>query len=368
MMLGAAALPLAQRISAQVRPAHTVISSANINNGGVNCCAKAMEILKGGGDTLDAVIAGVNIVELDPRDHSVGYGGLPNEDGVVELDASCMHGPTRRGGAVGALRGVKTPSKIAKLVMEQTDHMFLVGEGALRFAKAMGFKEEDLLTEEARLAWLVWKKSLRDSNGHTNWGPGLDAPPEKKKAGIDLQQLRKEFPQASEQLLAECIDYALNPPHGTINCIALNDKGEMSACTTTSGMAWKIPGRLGDSPILGGGLWLDQDIGGAGSTGRGEENIRACGAHTCVENMKHGMSPKEAALDALKRVVRNFDNDMDRLAKVDLDFYVLRKDGEYCGASLWGPRPNTPGPQFAVCTADGRSRNEASVYLMERKG
>jgi N4-(beta-N-acetylglucosaminyl)-L-asparaginase len=367
-MLGAAALPLARQAAAQVRPKNIVISSANINNGGVNCCAKAMEIIKGGGDTLDAVIAGVNIVELDPRDHSVGYGGLPNEDGVVELDASCMHGPTRRGGAVGALRGIKTPSKVAKLVMEQTDHMFLVGEGALRFAKAMGFKEEDLLTEESRLAWLVWKKSLRDPNGHTNWGPGLDAPPDKKKAVLDLQQFRKEFPQASEQLLAQCIDSAVNPPHGTINCIALNDKGEMSACTTTSGMAWKIPGRVGDSPIIGGGLWLDQDIGGAGSTGRGEENIRACGAHTCVENMRHGMSPKEAALDALKRVVRNFDGDMDRLTKVGLDFYVLRKDGEYCGASLWGPRPNEPGPQFSICMGDGRSRNEASVYLMERKG
>src|SRR5262249_49540829 len=152
VMLGAAALPLARPVAAQGRPKNIVISSANINNGGVNCCAKAMEIIRGGGDTLDAVIAGVNIVELDPRDHSVGYGGLPNEDGVVELDASCMHGPTRRGGAVGALRGIKTPSKVAKLVMEQTDHMFLVGEGALRFAKAMGLQEENLLTEEARIA------------------------------------------------------------------------------------------------------------------------------------------------------------------------------------------------------------------------
>jgi N4-(beta-N-acetylglucosaminyl)-L-asparaginase len=368
VMLGAAAIPLAQTAIAQARPKNIVISSANRNNGGVNCCAKAMEIVLAGGDTLDAVIAGVNIVELDPRDNSVGYGGLPNEDGIVELDASCMHGPSRRGGAVGALRGIKTPSKVAKLVMEQTDHMFLVGEGALRFAKAMGFKEEDLLTEESRLAWLVWKKSLRDPNGHTNWGPGLDAPPEKKKAGLDLRQLKKEFPQAGEDFLAQCIDYALHPPHGTINCIVLNEKGEMSAVTTTSGMAWKIPGRVGDSPIIGGGLWLDQDVGGAGSTGRGEENIRACGAHTCVENMRHGMPPKEAALDALKRVVRNFDNDMDRLAKVELDFYVLRKDGEYCGASLWGPRAGARGPEFAVCTGDRGSRTEPSVYLLERKG
>src|SRR5215468_2498527 len=176
IMLGAAAVPMVQKIAAQGRPKIIAISSANRNNGGINCCAKAVETIKGGGDTLDAVIAGVNIVELDPRDTSVGYGGLPNEEGVVELDASCMHGPSRRAGAVGALQGIKTPSLVAKTVMEQTDHMFLVGEGALRFAKAQGFQEEDLLTEESRLAWLVWKKSLRDANGHNNWGDGLDAP------------------------------------------------------------------------------------------------------------------------------------------------------------------------------------------------
>jgi N4-(beta-N-acetylglucosaminyl)-L-asparaginase len=366
VMLGAAVLPMAQKIGAQSRPKTIVISSANRNNGGINCCAKAVEVIKGGGDTLDAVIAGVNIVELDPRDNSVGYGGLPNEEGIVELDASCMHGPTRRGGAVGALRNIKTPSKVAKAVMEQTDHMFLVGEGALKFARAMGFKEDDLLTDESRTQWLIWKKSLRDGNNHTNWGPGLDAPPAKKKGALDLQQLKKEFPHAGEDLLAEAIQNAVNPPHGTINCIALNEKGEMSAVTTTSGMAWKIPGRVGDSPIIGGGLWLDQDIGGAGSTGRGEENIRACGAHTVVENMRHGMSPKEAMLDALKRVVRNFDNDMERLAQVDLDFYALRKDGEYASASLWGPRGNAA-KRFAVCTSDRESRHEDSIFLLERK-
>ena len=365
-MLGAAALPMAQKIGAQSRPKIIAISSANRNNGGINCCAKAVEVIKGGGDTLDAVIAGVNIVELDPRDNSVGYGGLPNEEGVVELDASCMHGPTRRGGAVGALRNIKTPSKVAKAVMEQTDHMFLVGEGALKFARIMGFKEENILTEESRIQWLIWKKSLRDGNNHNNWGPGLDTPPAKKKGALDLEQLKKEFPHAGEEMLAEAIQNATNPPHGTINCIALNEKGEMSAVTTTSGMAWKIPGRVGDSPIIGGGLWLDQDIGGAGSTGRGEENIRACGAHTIVENMRHGMSPKEATLDALKRVVRNFDNDMERLTQVDLDFYALRKDGEYASASLWGPRGNAA-KRFAVCTSDRESHHEDCTFLMERK-
>lgn len=377
-LLSAAAAPLA-RADDQTgagRARRIVISSANRFDGGIHCCAKALEIIQGGGDTLDAVIAGVNLVELDPRDNSVGYGGLPNEDGVVELDASCMHGPTRRGGAVGALRNIKTPSRVARAVMEQTDHMFLAGEGALRFARAMGFKEEDLLTEESRIAWVAWKKSLKDPSGHSNWGPGLDAPPERKGLGAGAPERRREevieelkamFPRAAEEVLANAWEYATHPPHGTIHCIALNERGEMSAVTTTSGMAWKIAGRLGDSPILGAGLWLDQDVGGAGSTGRGEENIRVCGAHTCVENMRRGMTPKEAALDALKRVARNFDSDMERLAPVDLSFYVLRKDGEYCGASLWDRPPRGARAQFAVATDPGGSRHENSVYLLERK-
>jgi N4-(beta-N-acetylglucosaminyl)-L-asparaginase len=364
-MIGAAVLPMLRTAAGQSRPRNIVISTANRNNGGVNCCARAMELIRSGADTLDAVVAGVNIVELDPRDSSVGYGGLPNEDGVVELDASCIHGPSRRGGAVGALRNIKTPSKVAQKVALETDHMMLVGEGALRFAKAYGFPEENLLTEEARLQWLVWKRSLRDPSGHTNWESGVDAPP--KPPAKKIGELKRMFPEAGEELLAEALRNAANPPHGTINCIALNEKGEMSAVTTTSGMAFKIPGRVGDSPIIGGGLWLDQDIGGAGSTGRGEENLRVCGAHTIVENMRHGMTPKEAALDALKRVARNFDNDEKRLRAVELDFYALRKDGEYAGATLWGPRPDRGTPQFAVCTGPGESRQENSVYLLEWK-
>jgi len=367
VMLGAAALPVIRMVSAKPAPPVVVISSANRLNGGVNCCAKAMELIKAGGDTLDAVVAGVNIVELDPRDSSVGYGGLPNEEGVVQLDASVVHGPSRRMGSVGAIEGIKTPSKVAQRVMEDTDHMMLVGAGALKFAKAEGFQEENLLTEESRLQWLVWKRSLRDRGGHSNWGPGLDAPPEQQKTAY-LQELKREFPWASDELLAEAIENAYHPPHGTINCIALNQKGEMSAVTTTSGLAWKISGRVGDSPIIGGGLWLDQDVGGAGSTGRGEENLRVCGAHTVVENMRHGMAPKEAALDALERVARNFNRDRKRLEAIDLNFYVLRKDGEYAGASLWD-KPSiqaTRSAQFAVCTADGGSRQENSVFLYAR--
>ena len=352
---GLALAAAAPQVSSAAAPKNIVIASGN----GLRACTQAMELLKAGADTLDAVIAGVNILELDPEVTSVGYGGLPNEEGVRELDASVMHGPTRRCGAVAGIRNIKTPSKVAKLVMERTDHIMLVGEGALNFARAMGFEEQPQLTEKARLAWLVWKESLRDQVGHNNWGEGLDAPPHAKPTAW----LKEMFPHADEETLAWAREVAIHPPTGTINCLALNSKGEMSGVTTTSGLAWKIPGRAGDSPIIGAGLYVDQDVGAAGSTGRGEENIRIAGAHTIVENMRHGMTPQEACLDALKRIARNFDNDRERLMKIGIDFYALRKDGAYCGASLWNGirRP----AQFTV-NDGGESRFEPCVTLLQR--
>jgi N4-(beta-N-acetylglucosaminyl)-L-asparaginase len=359
-ILSSALLPAARAAMPAGAQKNIVISSAN----GLRACERAMDFLKDGKDTLDAVVAGVNIVEEDPEDNSVGYGGLPNEEGVVELDASLMHGPTRRCGSVAALRNIKTPSKVAQLVMEHSDHVMLVGEGALRFARAHGFEETNLLTDKSRLAWLVWKQSLRDPSGHSNWGPGLDAPPKKPGAA-----LRKQFPGVDDETLEWAWHMAKKPLTGTINCLALNTRGEMSGVTTTSGLAWKIPGRVGDSPILGAGVWVDQDVGAAGSTGRGEENIRVAGAHTIVENMRHGMSAKEACLDALKRVARNFDNDRGRLAQFDLNFYALRKDGDYAGAALWNAveqRGVWVSRKFAV-NDGGASRLEDCVYLLERK-
>ena len=244
-LAGASALAVRQALAAAetVSPAAVkpiVISSAN----GLQASAKAMEMIQQGADALDAVVAGVNIVEDDPKDTSVGYGGLPNEDGVVELDACVMHGATGRGGGVAALQNIKNPSKVAKLVMERTDHVLLVGAGALRFAKAHGFKEEDLLTEESREAWLRWKETVSDKD---DWLP---------PHGIDS----KDVGQGNESPLRH---------HGTINCDAIDLKGNISGCTTTSGMAFKLAGRVGDSPILGAGLWVDNDVGAAGSTGRG---------------------------------------------------------------------------------------------------
>ena len=346
--------------SGAASPKEIVIASSN----GERACAKAMEILKAGGDTLNAVVAGVNINEEDPEDTSVGYGGLPNEEGVVELDASVMHGPTRRCGSVASLRGIKTPSKVARLVMERTDHIMLVGEGALRFALSQGFHEENLLTENSRLAWLVWKQSLRDAGGNNNWTDGLDAPPSKPNSN-----LQDRFPGIEKKVLAWATEVAARPPTGTINCLALNSKGEMSGVTTTSGLAWKIPGRVGDSPIIGAGLYVDQDVGAAGSTGRGEENIRVAGAHTVVENMRHGMAPKEACLDCLKRIARNFGDDRKRLARFDINFYALRKDGAYGSASLWSGQSRDGKfvrRQFVVNEGTA-SRLEDCAYLLERR-
>lgn len=350
-LAGAAFTPAAL---AQSRPASEVaVSSAN----GVPCCNKAVEVMRGGGDTLDAAIAGVNIQELDPEDASVGYGGLPNEEGVVELDSCVMHGPTRRAGSVASIRGIKTPSKVAKLVMERSDHIMIVGDGALRFAQAHGFEEEDLLTDRARLAWLRWKESQG-----SDWGPGLDAPPD------DGTALLERFPNATPEMLAWADEKIADPPTGTISCLTVNKQGEMSGCTTTSGLAWKIPGRVGDSPIIGAGLFVDQDVGAAGSTGRGEENIRICGAHTVVENMRHGMDPTEACLDAIKRVSRNYDDDKERLGRMGLNFYALRKDGAFGAATLWSHSGSATRPrrrQYAVNDGSGAKLVE-TPYLYER--
>lgn len=330
---------------------------------------RGYSVLTKGGDTLDAIMEVIRGPEDDPNDTSVGFGGLPNEEGVVELDACCMHGPTRMAGSVAGVRNIKNVSLLSKAVMEHTGHVMLVGEGAERFAYAQGFPKENLLTESTRKIWLLWKETMSTQDW---WGPGLASPGYKFPDDGETAQEYYDRRMAEMEKLATRLGIApeerqmaiykvLNPPTGTINCSALNDKGEMSSATTTSGLAWKIPGRAGDSPIIGAGCYCDQDIGAAGATGNGEENIKVCGAHTIVENMRHGMSPLEAGMDALKRIVRNYNGNMKKLQYMDMQYYILRKDGAYAGVTLWAKRSNGQEKYFAV--NDGTPRREKLVGL-----
>jgi N4-(beta-N-acetylglucosaminyl)-L-asparaginase len=329
--------------------------------------------LLAGADTLEAAITVVSGPENDPKDSSVGLGGLPNEEGVVELDACCMHGPTRRAGSVGGVRDIKNVAALSKAVMDHTGHVMLVGEGATRFAVAMGFAKENLLTDDSRKIWLLWKEYHSDQDW---WGPGLAdttwKPPATMHTGAlqdQPRQMQRLYAMAGDLGIApedrmDAIQKVLHPPHGTINCSALNEKGEMSSVTTTSGLAWKLPGRCGDSPIIGAGCYCDQDVGAAGATGSGEENIKVAGAHTIVENMRHGMSPEEAGMDALKRIVRNYNGDMTRIRYISMHYYILRKDGAYAGVSLWSGSAEHPA-RFAVNDGNGPGRHELAKALYQ---
>lgn len=336
---------------------------------GFNYIDAGYDKLRQGADTLDAAITIVSGPENDPNDDSVGLGGLPNEDCVVELDACCMHGPTRRAGSVGAVHDIKNVASLSRTVMEHTGHVMLVGEGATRFGLLMGFPKENLLTEHSRKIWQLWKEYNSERDW---WGPGMADP--NWKAPVPLEESLKEFPQEQIQQLytlaaevgipaeqrMDAISKVLHPPTGTINCSVLNEKGEMSGVTTTSGLAWKIAGRCGDSPIIGAGCYCDQDVGAAGATGNGEENIKVAGGHTIVENMRRGMSPEEAGMDALRRIVRNYNGDMTKVKYVSMVFYILRKDGAYAGVSMWSGAETRPA-SFAV--HDGTKRLENCKFL-----
>jgi N4-(beta-N-acetylglucosaminyl)-L-asparaginase len=358
--LAAAARPLAASgptviVQGSFRP--IVVSSSNGNthkNGGTKTCVEtAFELMTSGkdgkpADVLDALIAGVNIVELDPADTSVGYGGLPNADGVVQLDACCMHGPRKKAGGVGAIEGVKTPSLVAKAVMERTDHHLIVGKDAQTFARNMGFEIfPDLNTPRSREAWLRWKQ-MTDPLHYIR----------------DPREREQAERQVIQQMVAEgYIDE--NHIYGTINCDGVNASGDVCGVTTTSGLAWKIPGRLGDSPILGAGLYVDNGVGAAGSTGRGEANLYNLCSFLIVDEMRRGASPKDAGMTALKRIK---ENTIEKrllngrgLPNFNINFYILSKKGDYAGVAMYNEKG---GGQYAVCDAKG-PRHEKLEPLLE---
>ncbi|MEO8194578.1 MAG: N(4)-(beta-N-acetylglucosaminyl)-L-asparaginase [Gemmatimonadales bacterium] len=314
-----------------------VIASGNGNlfrNGGTQTAVeKVFSMITGGSDVLDAVVAGVNIVELDPLDTSVGYGGLPNAAGVVQLDSCVMHGPKKQAGGVAALEGIRTPSRIALAVSLETDHHLLVGKGAQDFARGLGFTiEDDLNTVKSRELWLEWKR--RTDPLHY-----LDP----KRRSEAEERVRRAM--VAEGLIEEAHVY------GTINCDAINAKGEICGVTTTSGLAWKIPGRVGDSPILGAGLYVDNAVGAAGSTGRGESNLYGLASFVIVENMKKGMHPKDAMIDACRRVTKNTVEkrllNSRGLPNFDMSYYALDKQGRYAGVAFYDSG------SYAICSENG---------------
>lgn len=329
------------------------IASSN----GLAAVNKAAEVMAAGGDTLEAVVRGVNIVELDPKDITVGYGGLPNMLGVTQLDASVMHGPTRGAGAVGSLEGCKTPSLVAVAVMRYTDHVMLVGPGARQFAREMGFNvDEELLTDESRKQFLEWRSKLSPEDDYLT----PDESGEKIRGftpSIDADSL----PVPLQQGMLDSHDGVR--PWGTINCNAINHSGDISGVTTTSGLFFKLPGRVGDSPIIGAGLYTDNDVGSAGSTGRGEANIKICGGHTIVENMRRGMHPTDACLDACRRVVTwTVEKRLrypDGRPNFNVNFYAVNKKGEYGAAAIYS------GSRFAV-NVDGKGELKDSAYVFPR--
>ncbi len=333
------------------------ISSVN----GLEATKRAYELMLAGGDTLDAAIAGIKIVEDDPEEITVGYGGLPNEAGEVELDGAVMHGPSHSAGAVACLTKTKYPAAVAKLVMQQTDHQLLAGEGAVQFARAHGFPEENLLTEKARKIWLYWKQTRSTDD---DW-----LPPAFETLDRDVQEFfektghvsRGELKSKSRKVTDA--QRKVERPTGTIHCACINAKGDISATTTTSGLAFKIPGRVADSPIIGAGLYVDNHIGSCGSTGRGEVNLLNCSSVVAVELMRNGMTPLEAGMEILQRIADRTEDcyrNAEGRPDFQINFYLLDKQGNHAGVSMWGPK------QFAITDEQG-SRMEEAVCLYQRE-
>ncbi|MFW6129341.1 MAG: N(4)-(beta-N-acetylglucosaminyl)-L-asparaginase [Candidatus Aminicenantaceae bacterium] len=295
-----------------------LLVTSHTNETGKKAVQKGMEILNSGGLALDSVEKAANIIELDPEDLSVGYGGLPNEEGNVQLDSSIMDGKTYNAGAVACIENIKTPSSVARIVMEKTDHVMLVGRYALEFAKKWGFKEENLLTDKAREIWLRWKTELSERD---DWGPPdhLRNLPKMKTAWLESQN----------------VEYHT----GTTNVLAVDKNGDIAGITTTSGLSFKISGRVGDSPIIGAGLYVDNDVGAAGATGRGEDVIKSCASYFIVLRMKEGRTPQQACEDAMKMIV-------DKYKKINPKFFpgesfvAVNKKGEYGCARMRGRRPS----------------------------
>ncbi|MGI6339696.1 MAG: N(4)-(beta-N-acetylglucosaminyl)-L-asparaginase [Bacteroidales bacterium] len=340
---GAFTLPLIPGYSrpGKVKEITPMIITSHSNQTGQDAMVAGWEVLKNGGSAVDAAEKAANVIESDPEDTSVGLGGLPNENGVVQLDASFMDGKTYSAGAVACLEGIRNPSSVAKLVMQRSDHVLLVGQGALEFAKAHGFTQENLLTEKARKIWLRWKEELSDDD---DWGI-----PEHLKDITDKEAYFRDFPE---------IEYH----YGTTNVLAVDMYGNVAGCTTTSGLSFKLNGRVGDSPIIGAGLYVDNEVGAAGATGRGEDVIKSCASYYIVLKMKEGLSPQEACEDALKMIAGKYKNVNPTFFPSE-KFVAINKYGDIGCASMKGEGH----PLMSVMTSSGLKKYEGKTVYPERR-
>jgi isoaspartyl peptidase/L-asparaginase-like protein (Ntn-hydrolase superfamily) len=313
----------------------------------------AWAILSGGGRALDAVEEGVKVSENDPEVMSVGYGGLPDRDGNVTLDA-CIMDDSGNCGSVAFLENIKNPISVARLVMEKTPHIMLVGEGALEFALANGFKKENLLTEKAKQKWQEWLKEsgYEVKSGIISEGIYRKADYYNDEMKTDVQQGAGNFSEVYE---VQVFDATLaSTIHDTIGMVALDKSGNLSGACTTSGLAWKYHGRVGDSPIIGAGLYVDNEVGGAVATGKGEAVIKIAGSFLIVELMRQGYSPQSACSEAIKRISSKQRDWRD----FQVGFLALNKDGQIGGYSL------QKGFQYALY-AEGKNELYDSKCLIE---
>ena len=339
---GTLVLPSLSEFSFQnkIKGTTPMIITSHSNQTGQNAMEAGWEILRNGGTAVDAVEKAANVIEVDPEDTSVGYGGLPNERGVVQLDASFMDGKTYSAGAVACLENIKTPSSVARRVMQHTDHVLLVGAGALEFAKAWGFPEENLLTEKARKIWLRWKEEMSPID---DWGA-----PEHLEKLVKKEAYWKDFPSIEHH-------------YGTTNVLAIDINGDIAGCTTTSGLSFKMNGRVGDSPIIGAGLYVDNEVGAAGATGRGEDVIKSCASYYIVLKMKEGRTPQQACEDALQMIV-------ERYKKVNPDYFpsekfiAINRSGEIGCATMKGKS----NPMASVRTEKGFNKLEGIVSYPDK--
>lgn len=354
---GAAAAPAIRTSRTRRRGGPTLVGSANALRG----MEKHYADLDGGADPLDVALEVVKIVEADPSDHSVGLGGLPDEDGNVTLDAAVMHGPTHNSGAVACIQNILHPSEVARLVMERTDHCLIVGQGAYEFARSHGHPHTELLTDEARQIWMRWRESMSDRDDRLR--PTPRKKPQGAGAGADDEKNGMFIRVDGEKVAVDDLLFDRRIT-GTIHCSGLGASGDIACTTTTSGLSWKIPGRVGDSPIVGAGLYCDQEAGSAGGTGRGESAVLANASFAAVELMRQGAAPGAALEEVLSRVERQaarsaawqpgLVNDAGK-PSFDLQLYAVDLQGRFAGRSLKGRG------RYAVADPKGGVRHENLV-------